>query len=74
MVGRSDHRVVAEEGFHGHLDFPVSCGKVSYDLLDLSLDLRRLLLRDETSVDKDLESVWNDVALEPAFRLRLDDG
>src|SRR6266480_4559757 len=68
MIRRGDHRIVAEDHFHRHLDLAMFRGKLSHHSRNLPSDPSLALFRNETAVDKNLESIRNNIPLEPALR------
>src|SRR6266567_8530350 len=67
MIGRGHHRIVAEDHFHRHLDLAMFRGKLSHHSLNLHPDLSLVLFRNETAVDKNLESIRNNIPLETSL-------
>src|SRR6266567_3882847 len=68
MIGRGHHRIIAEDHFHRHLDLAMFRGKLSHHSRNLPSDPSLALFRNETAVDKNLESIRNNIPLEPALR------
>src|SRR5437867_6910966 len=68
MIGRGDHRIVSEDHFHRHLDLPMLSRKLSHHSRNLFPDPSLALFRNEPAVDKNLESIRNNIPLEPALR------
>src|SRR5437660_6713740 len=67
MIRRSHHGIVSEDHFHRHLDFSMLPGKLSHHSRNLFPDPSLALFRNETAVDKNLESIRNNIPLEPAL-------
>src|SRR5437667_10700236 len=68
MIRRGHHRIVAKDHFHRHLDFPKLRGKLSNHSRNLSPNLSLALFRNETAVDKNLESIRNNIPLKTPLR------
>src|SRR6266446_8520679 len=68
MIGRCQHRIVSENHFHRHLDLPMLSRKPVHNPRNLPPDPSLALFRNETAVDKDLESIRNNIPLQPALR------
>src|SRR5438552_2239327 len=68
MIGRCHHRIVAENHFHRDLDFSMFRGKLLPHPRNLPPDPSLTLFRNEPAVDKNLESIRNNIPLEPALR------
>src|SRR2546426_4266989 len=68
MIRRGHHWIVSEDHFHRHLDFSVLRSKLPHHSLNLPSDLSLALLRNETAVDKNLESIRNNIPLETSLR------
>src|SRR5437879_11601282 len=68
MIRRGHHRIVAEDHFHRYLDFSMLRSKLSHHSRNLFPDPSFALFRNETAVDKNLESIRNNIPLQPALR------
>src|SRR5437870_7478522 len=68
MIRQGHHWIVAEDHFHRNLDFPMFPGKLSHHSRNLPPDPSLALFRNETAVDENLESIRNNIPLEPALR------
>src|SRR5256712_11955109 len=68
MIRRGHHRIVSEDHFHRHLDLPMLSRKLLHNPRNLSPDLSLALFRNETAVDKNLESIRNNIPLKPPLR------
>src|SRR6266566_3185172 len=68
MIGRSKHRIVAEYHFHRDLDFSMLGRKLFHHTRDLTPHWSLALFRYEPAVDKNLESIRNNIPLQPALR------
>src|SRR5881296_4005076 len=68
MIGRCQHRIVAEYHFHGDLDFSMLRGKLFHHTRNLTPHSSLALFRYETAVNENLESIRNNVPLQPALR------
>src|SRR5207253_10338956 len=67
MIGCGHHGIVSEDHFHRHLDFSMLRSKLSHHSRNLFPDPSLALFRNETAVDKNLESIRNNIPLEPAL-------
>src|SRR5438067_13525712 len=67
MIGCGHHRIVSQDHFHRHLDFSMLRSKLSHHSRNLFPDPSLDLSRNETAVDKNLESIRNNIPLEPAL-------
>src|SRR6266480_5625912 len=63
MIRRSHHRVVSEDHFHRHLDLPMLPSKLPHYPRNLPPDLSLALFRNKAAVDKNLESIRNNIPL-----------
>src|SRR2546426_10881513 len=68
MIGRCQHRIVSENHFHRNLDLPMLRGKLLHHPRNLPPDPSLALLRNEPAVDKNLESIRNNIPLETPLR------
>src|SRR2546422_9907214 len=68
MIGRCQHRIVAEYHFQGDLDFSMLRGKLFHDTRDLAPHPSLALFRYETAVYENLESIRNNIPLQAALR------
>src|SRR5437588_10220465 len=67
MIRRGHHGIVSEDHFHRHLDLPMLSRKLLHNPRNLSPDLSLVLFRNETAVDKNLESIRNNIPLETSL-------
>src|SRR5712692_3225131 len=68
MIGRCQHRIVSENHLHRDLDFSMLSRKLLHHSRNLPPDLSLALFRDEPAADKSLETIRNNIPLEPALR------
>src|SRR6266705_2397066 len=68
MIGRCQHRIVSENHFHRHLDLSMLSRKLLHNPRNLPPDLSLTLLRNEPAVDQNLETIRNNIPLQPALR------
>src|SRR2546422_2288300 len=68
MIGWCQHRIVSENHFHRDLDLPMLSRKLLHNPRNLSPDLSLILFRNKATVDQNLESIRNDIPLQPALR------
>src|SRR5712692_9147574 len=68
MIGRCQHRIVSENHLHRDLDFSMLSRKLLHHSRNLPPDLSLALFRNEPAVDKNLESIRNNIPLKPALR------
>src|SRR5713101_2509251 len=68
MIGRCQHRFVSENHFHRHLDLPMLRSKLPHHPRNLPPNPSLTLLRNEPAVDKNLETIRNNIPLQPALR------
>src|SRR6266581_4006524 len=68
MIRRGHHRIVSEDHFHRDLDFSMLRSKLSHHSRNLLPDPSLVLFRNEPAVDKNLESIRNNIPLQPALR------
>src|SRR2546426_12575378 len=68
MIGRIQHSIVYENHFHRDLDFSMLSRKLLHNPRNLPPDRSLTLLRNEATVDKNLETIRNNIPLQPALR------
>src|SRR5438128_7268261 len=68
MIGRCQHRIVSENHFHRDFDFSMLARKLLHNPRNLPPDLSLALFRNKATVDENLESIRNNIPLEPALR------
>src|SRR2546422_10908843 len=68
MIRRGHHSIVSEHHFHRHLDFSMLRSKLPHHSRNLLPGLSLAFFRDEAAVDKNLESIRNNIPLEPSLR------